>query len=85
MTTTLERPADSAGALYVKTPVTPEEIFQTIGRLRKEARDEIHRLLAFLDATENHMAINCEPEEGATLSLTAPSPVLAMLRAYTSR
>ena len=63
MTTTLERPAESAGALYVKTPVTPEEIFRAIGRLRKEARDEIDRLIRFLDSTENHMAIDCEPEE----------------------
>lgn len=62
-TTTLERPAESAGALYVKTPVTPEEIFQAIGRLRKEARDEIDRLIRFLDSTENHMAIDCEPED----------------------
>jgi hypothetical protein len=28
-------------AIYYKTPVTPEEAFQAIGRLRKEARDEI--------------------------------------------
>jgi hypothetical protein len=56
-------PADSAGALYVKTPITPEEIFRAIGRLRKEARDEIDRLIRFLDETENHMAIDCEPED----------------------
>jgi hypothetical protein len=30
-------------AIYYKTPVTPEEAFQAIGRLRKEARDEIDR------------------------------------------
>lgn len=63
MTTTLERPAESAGALYVKTPVTPKEIFRAIGRLRKEAMDEIDRLIRFLDSTENHMAIDCEPED----------------------
>ena len=51
----IEPPADSAGALYVKTPVTPEEIFQAIGRLPKEARDEIDRLIRFLDETDNHM------------------------------
>ena len=51
----LERPAESAGALYVKTPVTPEEAFQAIGRLRKAARDEIDRLIQFLDDTDNHM------------------------------
>ena len=41
--------------MFLKTPVTPEEIFQAIGRLRKEARDEIERLLRFLDETDNHM------------------------------
>jgi hypothetical protein len=54
-------PADSAGALYVKTPITPEEIFRAIGRLRKEARDEIDRLIRFLDETENHMEL--EPDD----------------------
>jgi hypothetical protein len=53
---TIERPmfpprAEPAGELYVKTPVTPEEAFQAIGRLRKEARDEIDRLIQFLDKT----------------------------------
>lgn len=46
MKTTVERPADSAGALYFRTDISPEQIFQAIGRLRKEARDEIDRLSA---------------------------------------
>ncbi|XIA64317.1 hypothetical protein ACFIOY_36430 [Bradyrhizobium sp. TZ2] len=49
-------PADSAGALYVKTPVTPEEIFRAIGRLRKE----IDRLIRFLDESDNHMELGPE-------------------------
>src|ERR1700674_4958575 len=40
-------------AIYYKTPVTPEEAFQAIGRLRKEARDEIDRLIRFLDKTDD--------------------------------
>ena len=55
MNTPVERPAESAGELYYPTPVTPEEAFQAIGRLRKDARDEIHRLICFLDDTDNHM------------------------------
>ena len=51
----LERPAESAGALYFPTTTTPEELFQAIGRLRREARDEIDRLIRFLDDTDNHM------------------------------
>ena len=43
--------------------MTPEEIFRAIGKLRKDARDEIERLLTFLDQTENHMQIDCEPED----------------------
>jgi hypothetical protein len=32
------------GELYLPTGTTPEQIFQAIGTLRKEARDEIDRL-----------------------------------------
>lgn len=47
--------------LYVRTDISPEQIFHAIGRLRKEARDEIDRLIRFLDSTENHMEL--EPED----------------------
>jgi hypothetical protein len=43
--------------LYLRTNVSPEEIFKAIGRLRKEARDEIDRLIRFLDETDNHMEL----------------------------
>jgi hypothetical protein len=56
-----ERPARPEPAIYYKTPVTPEDAFQAIGRLRKEARDEIDRLIRFLDDTDNHMEF--EPED----------------------
>lgn len=63
---TLERPmfpprAEAKDSLYLKTDVTPEDLFIAIGRLRMEARREIDRLIRFLDDTENHMAIDCEP------------------------
>lgn len=55
----MNMPLDDSGkpveGLYYPTPVTPEEAFQAIGRLRKEARDEIDRLIRFLDETDNHM------------------------------
>ncbi|MGY3443710.1 hypothetical protein [Bradyrhizobium sp. USDA 4473] len=51
----LGAPAESAGGLYFRTNVSPEQIFQAIGRLRKEARDEIDRLIRFLDDTDDHM------------------------------
>jgi hypothetical protein len=59
----LERPAEPAGELYFRTPVTPEEAFQAIGRLRKEARDEIDRLIRFLDKTDDY--VSRELEESA--------------------
>ncbi len=63
-----EKPQDS---LYLKTPITPEEAFQAIGRLRKEARDEIDRLIRFLDETDNHM--EREPDDEADDGDTEPS------------
>lgn len=46
--------ATAEPAIY-KTPVTPEEAFQAIGRLRREARDEIDRLIRFLDKTDDYV------------------------------
>jgi hypothetical protein len=57
------QPLPEPASLYLPTDVTPEEVFQAIGRLRKEARDEIDRLVRFLDDTENHMEL--EPEDEA--------------------
>ena len=46
-------------------------MFQAIGRLRKEARDEIDRLIRFLDETDNHM--EREPDDEADDSEAEPS------------
>ena len=46
--------------LYLPTDITPEKLFQAIGRLRREARDEIDRLIRFLDDTESHMSVDDE-------------------------
>jgi hypothetical protein len=48
---------------YLPTDISPEEVFQAIGRLRKEARDEIDRLIRFLDESENHMEREPEDED----------------------
>jgi hypothetical protein len=42
--------------------VTPEEAFQAIGRLRKEARDEINRLIRFLDRTNDYVSRELEDQ-----------------------
>jgi hypothetical protein len=56
------KPPESAqqGPLYIPTDVTPEELFQAIGRLRKEARDEIDRLIGFLDKTDDYISRELE-------------------------
>ena len=41
------------------------QIFRAIGRLRREARDEIDRLIRFLGETDNHMELEAE-DEGTT-------------------
>jgi hypothetical protein len=47
------------------------QIFRAIGRLRREARDEIDRLIRFLDETDNHVEL--EPEdEGTTPTRSHP-------------
>jgi hypothetical protein len=60
--TTTAMPASDAGALYIPTDITPEEVFQAIGRLRKEARDEIHRLIGFLDKTDDYVSRELEDQ-----------------------
>lgn len=70
MKPTLERPAEPAGELYLRTDISPEQIFQAIGRLRREARDEIDRLLQFLDETDDHM--EREPDLGFPESHPTP-------------
>jgi hypothetical protein len=35
----------------------PKQLFRAIGKLRKDARDEIDRLIRFLDETDNHMEL----------------------------
>jgi hypothetical protein len=54
--------ATAPPAIYYKTPVTPEEAFQAIGRLRKEARDEIDRLIRFLDKTDDYVSRELEDQ-----------------------
>jgi hypothetical protein len=58
MNARIKPPAEPQDApLYFPTDVTPEKLFQAIGRLRREARDEIDRLIRFLDDTDNHMEL----------------------------
>jgi hypothetical protein len=72
MNARIKPPAEPQDApLYLRTDVTPEELFQAIGRLRKEARDEIDRLIRFLDESDNHMEL--EPDDEGDDSDIEPS------------
>jgi hypothetical protein len=62
MNTHTPPPGEAQGALYLPTDITPEEVFQAIGRLRKEARDEIHRLILFLDKTDDYVSRELEDQ-----------------------
>jgi hypothetical protein len=53
-------PEASQEPFYLPTDISPEEVFQAIGRLRKEARDEIDRLIRFLDKTDDYVSRELE-------------------------
>ncbi|WP_338688661.1 hypothetical protein V5279_24410 [Bradyrhizobium sp. 26S5] len=59
-------PADTepAGALHCRTDGFPEDLFLAIGRLRREARDEVDRLLRFLDKTDDYVCRELEDDSG---------------------
>ena len=61
--TTLELPVESAGALYVPTDKFPRANLPGDRAIPQEARDEIDRLMRFLDATDDHMQIDPDLEE----------------------
>jgi hypothetical protein len=71
-------PASDAGGLYIPTDVTPEDLFLAIGRLRKEAGDEVDRLLQFLDETDDYVFRELEPN-GDELDASFPERGSSML------
>jgi hypothetical protein len=63
-TNTTGAPGVGVEGLYLPTDVSPEQVFQAIGQLRKEARDEIDRLVRFLDKTDDYVSRELEAEDG---------------------
>jgi hypothetical protein len=47
----LHTPESLQDALYRRTDVSPETFFQALGQVRRAARDEIERLIEWLDST----------------------------------
>ena len=52
-------------SLFLPTDTTPEQLFRAIGKLRKDARDEINRLIMFLDETDDYVSRELEDEVDA--------------------
>jgi hypothetical protein len=46
--------------LSLPPDATPEQLFEAIGRLRKDARDEIDRLIGFLNKTDDYVSRELE-------------------------
>jgi hypothetical protein len=69
---TIERPmfpprAEPADALYRRTDISPEDFFQSLGRVRRSVRDEIERLIEWLDSTidvDQDSAVDDDPCDG---------------------
>jgi hypothetical protein len=49
---TAEAPAGPADALYIPTDISPEELFEHLGRVRREAEAAIEQLIDILDRTD---------------------------------
>jgi hypothetical protein len=58
-----DQPLPTLGGLYLPTDVIPEQLFRAIGWLRKEARDEIYRLVRFLDETDDYVSRELEDDD----------------------
>ena len=43
--------AEPAGALCRRVDISPEDFYRQLGRVRRDVRDEIERLIDWLDAT----------------------------------
>jgi hypothetical protein len=55
--------------LYRRTDISPEDFFQVLGRARRAARDEIERLIEWLDSTidvDEDSAVDDEGCDGDT-------------------
>jgi hypothetical protein len=60
--TPLGSAGESQDSLFLPTDTTPEQLFRAIGKLRKDARDEIDRLIRFLDQTDDYVSRELEDQ-----------------------
>ncbi|WP_194459770.1 hypothetical protein [Bradyrhizobium sp. CCBAU 53421] len=64
------------GPVCRSTDIPPEQIFKAIWRLRREAMDEIARLIRFFDDTDNHMEREADDNEEPWLGFQEAFPGL---------
>lgn len=84
-------PAEDAGPLFRRTDISPEDFFQALGRARKAARDEIEKLIEWLDSTidvDEDTAIDddrCDGEGDDEPSLGSCDRISDQVKAWKSR
>jgi hypothetical protein len=61
--TPTKKPGSPLDAVYRRVDLSPEQIFQALGRLRREAMDEIERLIALVDELDGDVDLEPEPVE----------------------
>jgi hypothetical protein len=89
--TPIESPAESAGALFRRTDISPEVFFQALGRARRLVRDEIERLIDWLDSTidcDQDAAVDdgpCDEDSDAEPSLGSFDRLSNQLHAWKDR
>src|SRR6187402_1058978 len=84
-------PAESEKTLFRRTDISPEDFFQALGRLRRAARDEIERLIDWLDTTidcDRDAAVDdapCDGDPDAEPSLGSFDRMSNQIKAWTER
>lgn len=63
MKTPTKRPGSPLDAIYRRVDLTPEEIFRTISRLRKDAEKQVEYLIALIDELVGDTDAELEPVE----------------------
>ena len=88
LTSESRKPAEG---LFRRTDISPEQFFQTLGRVRSDVRDEIERLIEWLDSTidvDEDAAVDdggCDEDTDAEPSLGSFDRMSNQIRAWSRR
>jgi hypothetical protein len=64
MKTPTKKPGSPLDAIYRRTDLTPEQVFQALSRLRQEAQNQIEYLIQLVDEMDGDTDLEPEPVEG---------------------